>query len=127
MLEQIVVECAGKLIVDLVKQINDVNKHLDIVTVTITYDMIKNNITYNDLIKDKAANDTHDAIDTTIVKINDEIRDITSLYSLSVGCINITGIKMLLTKVVDESMIETYLLNIDDEYDVICINLIEKV
>ena len=53
MLEQIVIESATKLIVNLVKQINETNSHLDVVPVTITYDMIKGNITYDDLVKDK--------------------------------------------------------------------------
>lgn len=123
MLEQIVIESATKLIVNLVKQINETNSHLDVVPVTITYDMIKGNITYDDLVKDKEANDAHAAIETIVVKIDDELRGITSLYSLSVGCINIVGIKMLLTKVVDESMIDTYLVNKNEEYDIINIKL----
>lgn len=123
MLEQIVIESATKLIVNLVKQINETNSHLDVVPVTITYDMIKGNITYDDLVKDKEANDVHDAIETTVVKIDDELRGITSLYSLSVDCINIVGIKMLLTKVVDESLIDIYLDNKNEEYDIINIKL----
>lgn len=123
MLEQIVIESGTELIVNLVKQINETNSHLDVVPVTITYDMIRGNITYDDLVKDKEANDDHDAIENTVVIIDDEPRGITSLYSLSVGCINIVGIKMLLTKVVDESLIDIYLDNKNEEYDIINIKL----
>lgn len=125
MFEKVIVSAASRLIVDLVKQVNNAGKHLDVQYMMIPYSVLDISITYDDLIKDKEANDVHDGIDIFKISINDEIRDEVSLYGLSVGCINTLGVGLILTKIVDTDLIETYLLNENDEYDIITIELVQ--
>jgi hypothetical protein len=125
MFEKVIVSGTSRLIVDLVKQINNAGKHLDVVHMMIPYSALDASITYEDLIKDEEANNVHDGIDILKVSINDEIRDDVSLYGLSVGCINTLGVGLILTKIVDTDLIETYLLNENDDYDIISIKLVQ--